>query len=87
MEAGLLGGGQCGTWGPTIEAVGASPGIDVLSVHDYYGSAPLGGDQWNGLAVRFSQASALQKPIITGEAGIMAGNAPAVRPSPSGRAT
>ena len=52
----------------------ASPGIDVLSVHDYYGAAPLGGDQWNGLAVRFAQAKALDKPIITGEAGIVAGN-------------
>ena len=46
---------------------GASPGIDVLSVHDYYGTAPLGGDQWNGMAVRFAQAKALDKPIITGE--------------------
>ena len=53
-----------------------SPGIDVLSVHDYDGSAALGGDQWNGLAVRFAQASALQKPIITGEVGIQAGNGP-----------
>ena len=55
------------------QSVGASPGIDVLSVHDYYGSAPLGGDQWNGLAERFAQAKALNKPIITGEAGIVAG--------------
>ena len=29
--------------------VSASPGIDVLSYHDYYGPAALGGDQWNGL--------------------------------------
>ena len=54
-------------------SVGASPGIDVLSVHDYYGSAPLGGDQWDGMAVRFAQAKALNKPIITGEVGIKAG--------------
>ena len=73
VEAGLLGGGQCGTSGDDYERVGASPGIDVLSVHDYYGSAPLGGDQWNGMAVRFAQAKALDKPIITGEAGITAG--------------
>ena len=73
VEAGFLGGGQCGTAGSDYQSVGASPGIDVLSVHDYYGSAPLGGDQWNGLAVRFAQAKALDKPIITGEAGIWAG--------------
>lgn len=73
VEAGFLGGGQCGTSGPDYESVGASSGIDVLSVHDYYGSAPLGGDQWNGMAVRFVQAKALDKPIITGEAGIAAG--------------
>ncbi len=42
-------------------------------MHDYYGSAVMGGDQWNGLAVRFAQAKALDKPIITGEAGIEAG--------------
>jgi hypothetical protein len=73
-EAGFLGGGQCGTAGSYYERVGASTGIDVLSDHDYYGSAPLGGDQWNGMAVRFAQAKALDKPIITGEAGIVAGN-------------
>jgi mannan endo-1,4-beta-mannosidase len=76
VESGLLGGGQCGTSGADYQAVAASPGIDVLSVHDYYGSAPLGGDQWNGLAVRFAQAAALGKPIITGEAGIEAGTGP-----------
>ena len=74
VEAGFLGGGQCGTAGSYYQSVGASPGIDVLSVHDYYGSAAMGGDQWNGMAVRFAQAKALDKPIITGEAGIVAGN-------------
>ncbi len=76
VEAGFLGGSQCGTAGTDYQAVGASPGIDVLSVHDYYGSAPLGGDQSNGLAVRFAQAGALDKPIITGEAGVLAGDGP-----------
>ena len=74
VEAGFLGSGQCGTAGSEYQSVGASPGIDVLSVHDYYGSVALGGDQWNGMAVRFAQAKALDKPIITGEAGIVAGN-------------
>jgi mannan endo-1,4-beta-mannosidase len=76
VEAGFLGGGQCGTQGDDYRSVGSSSGIDVLSVHDYYGPALLGGDQWNGLAVRFTQAAALDKPIITGEAGILAGNGP-----------
>jgi hypothetical protein len=76
VEAGFLGSGQCGTSGPDYQTVGASPGIDVLSVHDYYGSPAMGGDQWNGLALRFAQASTLQKPIITGEVGIQAGNGP-----------
>ena len=74
VEAGFLGGGQCGTAGGDYQSVGASPGIDVLSIHDYYGSAPMGGDQWNGMAVRFAQARALDKPIIAGEGGILAGN-------------
>jgi hypothetical protein len=73
VEDGLLGGSQCGMAGVYYQDVGASPGIDVLSVHDYYGSAPLGGDQWSGLAERFAQAKALDKPIVTGEAGIIAG--------------
>ncbi len=75
VENGLLGGGQCGTSGSDYQYVSASPGVDVLSYHDYYGpSEPVGGDQWNGLAVRFSQASAVGKPIIGGEAGIVAGS-------------
>jgi hypothetical protein len=72
VEGGFLGGSQCGTAGTYYQSVGSSPGIDVLSVHDYYGSVPLGGDQWNGMAERFAQAKALDKPIITGEAGIVA---------------
>ncbi len=44
VEDGLLGGGQCGTSGPDYASVGTSSGIDVLSVHDYYGPVPVGGD-------------------------------------------
>jgi hypothetical protein len=73
VEGGFLGGGQCGTAWTDYQSVGASAGIDVLSVHDYYGAAPMGGDQWNGMAERFAQAKAVGKPIITGEAGIVAG--------------
>jgi mannan endo-1,4-beta-mannosidase len=82
VEGGFLGSGQCGTAGTDYGLVGASPGIDVLSVHDYYGSVPMGGDQWNGLAVRFAQAAALNKPIITGEVGILAGDAPSCETLP-----
>jgi hypothetical protein len=76
VESGMLGSGQCGTAGSDYQYVSASPGIDVLSYHDYYGAVSLGGDQWNGLAVRFAQAAALGKPIIGGEVGLMAGTAP-----------
>ena len=76
VEDGLLGGGQCGSSGSDYAYVSESPGIDVLSVHDYYGAAAMGGDQWNGMAVRFAQAQAVGKPIIVGEVGIEAGTAP-----------
>ncbi len=42
VEAGFLGSGQCGTSWTDYQNVGASPGIDVLSVHDYYGSYRYG---------------------------------------------
>jgi hypothetical protein len=76
VESGLLGGGQCGTSGSDYQYVSASPGINVLSYHDYYGAAAMGGDQWNGLGVRFAQAAALGKPIIAGEVGINADSSP-----------
>ena len=73
VESGMIGSGQCGTSGPDYESVSASPGINVLSYHDYDGATPVGGDQWNGLALRFREAAALVKPIIGGEVGLMAG--------------
>lgn len=76
VEAGLLGGGQCGTQGSDYQAVISSPGIDVASYHDYYTSS-MGGDQWNGIAVRIAQADAVDKPIVAGEVGITAGVGPA----------
>ncbi len=76
VESGTLGGGECGTSGSDYAYVSASPGIDVLSYHDYYGAAVIGGVQGNGIAVRIAQAAALGKPIIAGELGIKAGNAP-----------
>ena len=75
VESGTIGSGQCGTEGTDYQYVSASPGIDVLSYHDYYGTPAIGGDEWNGLAVRFKQAANLNKPIVGGEVGVMAGAA------------
>ena len=86
VESGTLGSGQCGTAGDDFSYVSASPGIDVLSYHDYYPAGPaLGGDQWNGLSVRLDQARQLGKPIIGGESGEVAGRQPGC-PSPQARA-
>jgi len=74
VESGLLGGGQCGTESGDYAYVSASPGIDVLSYHDYYSGTSMGGDQWNGVGVRIAQAAALRKPIIAGEMGLDAGS-------------
>ncbi len=75
VENGFLGGGQCGTESSDYQYVSASPGVDVLSYHDYYSGTPMGGDQWNGIGVRIAQAAALGKPIIAGEMGLDAGTA------------
>lgn len=75
ITAGLIGGGQCGSAGEEYKYVNASPNIDVLQYHDYHADGiPLPGDEWNGLAVRISQAGALNKPIVVGEIGQSAGN-------------
>ncbi len=73
VESGTIGSGQCGTSGADFAAVSSSPGIDVLSYHDYNGPVPLGGDQWNGLGLRLQQAAAMGKPLIVGEVGLSAG--------------
>lgn len=77
VESGLVGSGQCGTSGADFQFVAGSPGLDVLTVHDYYpADDSLGGDQWNGIAVRIAQAAAVGKPLIAGEVGVQAGTAP-----------
>ena len=40
VEGGFIGSGQCGTSGGDYQKVGSSSGLDVLSVHDYYGPRP-----------------------------------------------
>jgi mannan endo-1,4-beta-mannosidase len=75
VESGLEGGGQCGTAGKDFSFVSASPGIDVMSFHDYYGASdPLGGPPGQDVATRLAQASSLEKPIIGGEIGLEAGS-------------
>jgi mannan endo-1,4-beta-mannosidase len=74
VESGFIGSGQCGSSGTDYSYVNSSPGVDVLSYHDYYAAtARVGGDQWNGIGVRLRQAAALRKPIIGGEIGVAAG--------------
>ena len=74
VESGFLGTGTCGLENGDYQTVGASPGLDILTFHDYYAATtPVGGDQSNGIAVRVAQAKALGKPIIDGEMGIEAG--------------
>jgi hypothetical protein len=76
VESGFLGTGTCGLENGDYQTVGASPGLDILTYHDYYAATtPVGGDQSNGIAVRVAQAKALGKPIIAGEMGIEAGTA------------
>jgi mannan endo-1,4-beta-mannosidase len=75
VESGLLGEGNCGTANGDFAIVGSSPGIDVLTYHDYYPADETeGGDQYNGIAKRIAQAKELGKPILVGEDGIEAGN-------------
>jgi mannan endo-1,4-beta-mannosidase len=76
VESGLLGGGQCGIVNGDYQYVSASPGIDVLSYHDYYETSPPGSPNWTSIDTRIVQAMALNKPIIAGEVGIQAGAGP-----------
>ncbi|MCU1592279.1 MAG: beta-mannosidase [Frankiales bacterium] len=76
IVSGLIGGGQCGAQSTQYSTVHASRYVDVATVHDYgQDHVPVPGDQWNGMAVRISQARALGKPLITEEIGIEAGPA------------
>jgi mannan endo-1,4-beta-mannosidase len=68
VESGSIGGTQCGWTSGNAAMVGASPGIDVLSYHDYITNEVLPGE----LNVRLAEAAALDKPLIVGELGISA---------------
>jgi mannan endo-1,4-beta-mannosidase len=72
VEDGLLSGGECGTEGRDWEYVSSSPGIDVLSYHDYYPAPTLiGGYETNGVAAHDAMAREVGKPIIAGELGLL----------------
>ncbi len=73
IESGVMGGGQCGADNTNYTYVHQSPYIDVASYHDYeHVDSPMPGDQWNGLQVRLDQMRLIQKPLIIGEAGMLA---------------
>ncbi len=73
ISSGVTGTGQCGAQGYYYETLHASPGIDVASYHDYmHDTQPMPGDIWNGLQVRLDQTARLNKPLIVGEAGMLA---------------
>jgi mannan endo-1,4-beta-mannosidase len=69
VSIGTMGSGQCGSSGSAYRTLHATAGVDLCEYHDYSPVA-MPGDQWNGLATRISQCSALGKPLFVGESGI-----------------
>lgn len=77
---GIGGGGQCGASYTEYADLHSIAAVDLCSYHDY--SPPdvtMPGDQWNGLAFRFQQAAALNKPLVIGEAGILGSAVPSLQ--------
>jgi Tol biopolymer transport system component len=71
VSLGTIGGGQCGAQGDEYQDVHDVPTVDLCEYHDYGAPAtPMPGDQWNGLARRLEQCTALGKPLFVGETGI-----------------
>jgi endo-1,4-beta-mannosidase len=71
VSLGTLGSGQGGASYLEYAYVHASAGIDICEYHDYWAqNVPMGGDAFNGIQERISQAIALNKPIFAGEMGI-----------------
>jgi hypothetical protein len=68
VESGALAQGQCGWTGNGYSTVQASPGIDVVSYHDYDASSAAPA----GVTIGIDTAQSLAKPIILGEVGIYA---------------
>ncbi|MFZ4519344.1 MAG: beta-mannosidase [Microthrixaceae bacterium] len=76
VEAGAIGGWQCGWEADRFDNVGASPGIDVLSFHDYTRS-PMP----NELVDRLARGRVLAKPLLIGEIGAPGGDVPGCPPT------
>lgn len=73
ISSGTIGDGQCGTVYEDYKYVHESPGIDVGSFHDYQrDDQPIPGDEWNGMRKRIEQMTLVNKPLITGEVGMLA---------------
>jgi mannan endo-1,4-beta-mannosidase len=70
VEAGMIGGDQCGVAGNLYQEVISSPEIDVASIHDYLPDLTLGGPMGSTFSDRVVQAHQLNKPIIDGETGV-----------------
>jgi len=70
VEAGMIGGDQCGVAGNLYQKVISSPEIDVASIHDYLPELTLGGPMGSSFSDRVVQAHQLNKPIIDGEIGV-----------------
>ena len=69
VSLGSIGSGQCGLANDDYRQIHAIPTIDLCEFHDYDPTAPIPGDQWNGMQVRFDQCAQLNKPLFVGELG------------------
>ena len=73
IEAGFGSNSACGLEGDDLTTVASSPGIDVVSFHDYNGTAPLTTSPAGTSELdEIGRAQALGKPIIDAETGIEA---------------
>jgi endo-1,4-beta-mannosidase len=72
LNLGSMSSGQGGTSsGTNYQDLLAIPTFDLAEYHDYgHPFEAMPGDQWNGLAARLAQATALGKPLFVGEVGI-----------------
>jgi hypothetical protein len=71
ISSGALGGAQCG-WGSDSNIPNSSPFVDIVSYHDYATKPEV----TNELTRRLSEAKSLDKPLLIGESGFVAGDVP-----------
>ena len=77
VSLGTIGGGQCGAQGDEYQDLHDIPTVDLCEYHDYGSpTAPMPGDQFNGLQRRLTQCNALGKPLFVGETGIRPNDVP-----------